>query len=229
MTAPIVLTVAGLLLAVAPGGVDLDLNAESVRELIEVTLAVVLFTVASSIGLRWFATNAALGTSIIEDERIPLGFRRVINVESGLNDGLATPIVAFLGLLLGFSVWFVFGAGVLAKVVELVTWQMVAYAVLSLTVLRMVPVAVPAIGLRLPWETVALAGWPGPRGLASIVFAILAFDDIGGEQGTLVLVVVAVTVAMSALAHGISAGPLATWFTGRHPVVDEAVSDPGPS
>lgn len=130
--------------------------------------------------------------------------------------------------------WFIFGAGVLAKVAGQVTWPMIAYGVLSLTVLRMLPVAIAGIGLGEKWDTVALAGWLGPRGLASIVFAILAFDDIGGEQGSFVLVVVAVTVAMSVLAHGLSAGPLAGWYAARHPVDPPAgaatpVSDPARS
>ncbi len=123
-----------------------------------------------------------------------------------------------MGMLLGLAVWFVFGAGVLAKIRDLVTWQMVLYALLSLTVIRMLPVAVAALGLRLPWDTVALAGWLGPRGLASIVFAILALDAIEGSDGVFVLATVSVTVALSVLAHGLTAGPLATWYSGRHPV-----------
>jgi NhaP-type Na+/H+ or K+/H+ antiporter len=124
-----------------------------------------------------------------------------------------------VGLLLGFAVWFIFGAGVLEPAMALITWPMVGYGVLALTVLRMLPVAVSAIGLGLRWDTVLLAGWLGPRGLASIVFAILAFDDVGPGEGTFVITTIAVTVAMSVLAHGLSAGPLATWYSRRHPVV----------
>jgi NhaP-type Na+/H+ or K+/H+ antiporter len=382
VTGPIALTLAGLL--VARGfGIDIRLESETVKELIELTLAIVLFSDASTIGARWFATewryparllgiglpltillgtlaalwifpgtdvwvafvvaaalaptDAALGTSIIEDERIPLNFRQVINVESGLNDGLATPVVTFaiagviaadegggssplgaalialaiavavgvllgaitgrataaaqragwalpalvpivplavalgsyalvvalggngfvaafvsgvafggtlkpeqhhermelteyVGLLLGFVVWFIFGAALLSRVLPDITWQIVAYAVLSLTVLRMLPVAISALGARQRWDTVALAGWLGPRGLASIVFAILALDDIGGEQGRFVVTVVAVTVALSVLAHGLSAGPLAGWYASRHPAEPRPVEPrPQPS
>jgi NhaP-type Na+/H+ or K+/H+ antiporter len=80
------------------------------------------------------------------------------------------------------------------------------------------PVALAAVGLHARWDTVLLVGWLGPRGLASIIFAILAADTIGGEAGDLVLTIVAVTVAMSVLAHGLSAGPLASWYSLRHPV-----------
>jgi NhaP-type Na+/H+ or K+/H+ antiporter len=127
-----------------------------------------------------------------------------------------------VGTLVGLAVWFVFGAGVLAHLGGLVTWQMVVYAVLSLTAVRMVPVAISALGLRLPWDTVALVGWLGPRGLASIVFAILALDAIEGSGGVFVLATVSVTVALSVLVHGLSAGPLATWFSRRHPVASSS-------
>jgi NhaP-type Na+/H+ or K+/H+ antiporter len=287
------------------------------------------------VGAALAPTDAALGVSIIENERIPLRLRQVVNVESGLNDGLVTPIVSFciaiaaataehvadrpfvaalselvIGVLagfaigavsgrillvarergwavpmlvpvapfvvaivtyllvveiggngfvaafvcgvgfgaatrrdgrshthegesngdadllefnhraaalLGYSVWFVFGESVLGSLTTTHVGMAVVYAVLSLTVLRMGPVALAALGLHARWDTVLLVGWLGPRGLASIIFAILAADTIGGEPGELVLTVVAVTVAMSVLAHGLSAGPLAAWYAKRHP------------
>jgi NhaP-type Na+/H+ or K+/H+ antiporter len=131
--------------------------------------------------------------------------------------------------LLGYAVWFVFGAGVLAAYVDLITWQTILYAVLSLTVVRMLPVAIASLGSGLPWDTVALTGWLGPRGLASIVFGILAADEIGGRDGQLVLSVVAVAVAMSVLAHGLSAGPLATWYSRRHPAAEDEVEPAQPA
>ena len=123
--------------------------------------------------------------------------------------------------LLGFAVWFVFGESVLGSLTADHLGAALGYAVLSLTVLRMVPVALSLIGMHLPWDTVALAGWLGPRGLASIIFAMLADDAIGGADGALVLTVVGTTVAVSVLAHGLSAGPLAVWYSARHPA-DEA-------
>ena len=105
----------------------------------------------------------------------------------------------------------------LSRIDVLTLPRVVIYAVLSLTVLRMGPVALSAVGLRLPWDTVALAGWLGPRGLASLIFALLAAESIGGPDGDFVVEVVAVTVALSVLAHGLSAGPLAAWYSRRHP------------
>jgi NhaP-type Na+/H+ or K+/H+ antiporter len=381
VTAPIVLTGCGFVAAhlLDAGG---NLANDRIRELIEVTLALVLFVDASSIAVHWFRTewryparllgiglpltivlgtvtasvmfpgndiwvlavvgaalaptDAALGVSIIENERIPLRLRQVINVESGLNDGLVTPVVSFCiaiaaasvddladhpfssallevatgvgvgfaigavagrlllvarergwavpalvpiapvvvavttyllvveiggngfvaafvcgvgfgaatrrasrttepvperdedddlldfshrtAALLGYAVWFVFGESVLGSLSTAHIGTALVYAVLSLTALRMLPVAVAAIGLHLPRDTVLLVGWLGPRGLASIIFAILAAERIGGEPGELVLTVVAATVAMSVLAHGLSAGPLAAWYSRRHPV-----------
>ena len=403
ITAPMVMTVAGFLSAelLHTGG---NLRDEVVRSLIEVTLAVVLFVDASSIGLQWFRTewryplrllgiglpltmlvgvlaamalfpgtdiwvlaviavalsptDAALGVSIIENERIPIGFRQLINVESGLNDGLATPVVSFciamaaasvdrladrpvasalieivvgtaigLGIgalsaagltaavdrglalrgllpvaplvvslvtylvvvrsggngfvgafvcgvgfgtvtrrqvrrlvqtpsaatsttspelvaaieaggveqlldftrlasqLLGFAVWFVFGDDVLASLGAARLGGALVYALLSLTLLRMLPVAIALLGLGWPKDTVLLTGWLGPRGLASLIFAILAAESIRGTDGEFVLTVVAATVGLSVFAHGLSAGPLGAWYADRHPVAGTDVAE----
>ena len=395
ITAPIVMTAAGLLASRILNGGGSNLDSESIRALIEITLSVVLFVDASSIAVGWFRTSwrfparllgiglpltillgigvaalmfpgtdiwllavvgaalaptdAALGVSIIENERIPLWFRQVINVESGLNDGLVTPVVSFciagaaaalgltghpvgaalveiavgvaLGLgiglgagralrwavardfaadafvavaplvvavatymlvvevggngfvaafvcgmgfgtawhpradnrdaevnaggsatsrepvefthltatLLGLAVWFVFGEFVLGALHPENVGRVVLYAVLSLTVLRMVPVAISLVGMRLPWDTVLLAGWLGPRGLASVIFAILAADTLAGSGGEVVLSIVGVTVALSVVAHGLSAGPLAAWYATRHPVDEPSPAVDSPS
>jgi sodium/hydrogen antiporter len=83
--------------------------------------------------------------------------------------------------------------------------------VLSLTVVRMLPVAISLLGSRVDWATVAFLGWFGPRGLASIVFALIALEDLHGVEGPIEEVVGAIglTVLLSVLAHGLSARPLA--------------------
>jgi NhaP-type Na+/H+ or K+/H+ antiporter len=58
-----------------------------------------------------------------------------------------------------------------------VTWSIALYAVLSLTVVRMIPVAIAMIGTGASRPTVAFLGWFGPRGLASIVFAVLVLEE----------------------------------------------------
>src|ERR1700729_2270154 len=94
---------------------------------------------------------------------------------------------------------------------EALTWQLALYAVLSLTVVRMAPVALALIGAKLGWPTVAFVGWFGPRGLASVVFALLALEELGSAADGAVAVIT-VTVLLSIVAHGATADPLATRY-----------------
>jgi NhaP-type Na+/H+ or K+/H+ antiporter len=383
VTAPIGLTLAGLALGSWPDApVSINLGAEQVRLVVEVTLALVLFTDASRISATWFEkppsritarllvvglpltialglllalplfpgeewvllavlaaalapTDAALGASVMEDKRVPRRIRDVINVESGLNDGLATPFVLFFLLLttaeeadtsvfraageavveiviavlvgaavgwvlgrllraadrsgwaipleqpilplaaaliayfvslaaggngfiaafaagvtfgttlrarkreqvmgfteqtadlLGFFVWFVFGAAFIRPALDSLTWQIVVYSVLSLTIVRMLPTALSLVRSGLDRDEVLLVAWFGPRGLASIVFGLIVLDELGSGDGeTLVQHVITITVALSVLAHGLSAGPLASRFARRHPQPTPSDSNP---
>jgi NhaP-type Na+/H+ or K+/H+ antiporter len=347
----------------------LDPEAESVKLIAEITLALVLFGDASSVdlnGLRRDAgpvvrllvpgllltivfgtvlalglfpgitlglalligaalapTDAALGQPVITDQRVPARIRRILNVESGLNDGIATPFVylalalaaaeatgaevsiggalqdgligavagitvgAAGGLLLlaadrrewtspasrqlavlalaigsylvalamggnGFIAAFVGGLafGVVTRqgaedavafteaqgsLLAIVVWTIfgitvggsliaggldvpaIAYAILSLTVVRMVPVALALVGCRFRPSTVAFIGWFGPRGLASIVFMIIAFEGLHGARQDTDVVVAAIgwTVLLSVVLHGITAVPLARRYGAR--------------
>jgi sodium/hydrogen antiporter len=85
----------------------------------------------------------------------------------------------------------------------------VVFAILALTVARMVPVALALVGSGLDKTTVAFVGWFGPRGLASVVFGLIAVDSLRPPAARLVLGAVTVTVALSVLLHGVSASPLA--------------------
>jgi sodium/hydrogen antiporter len=97
-----------------------------------------------------------------------------------------------------------FGALFLAPALAEVRWSMVAYALGSLTVIRMAPVAVALLGSKLARPTVAYIGWFGPRGLASIVFADLVATSGLPEQGRIVPVVM-LTVGLSVVLHGVTA------------------------
>jgi sodium/hydrogen antiporter len=290
--------------------------------------------VAAAIGAIVAPTDAALGAAILEDERVPAGVRRVLNVESGLNDGIATPFVnlflagaasaeavhgassaatavldllggaaigvgvglvgavllaqarrrhwsapgfqplAVLGLalfaysssvlagtngfvaafvagmafgtvfprhedeLLEFSqeagtlmsllVWFVFGAVMLVPGLEDASWRDLVFAILALSAVRMVPVALALAGTGLDRATVAFVGWFGPRGLASVVFGLIAVDTLAPADAKVALAAVTVTVALSVLLHGVTASPLAAGYgrvAGRlHPERPEHVS-----
>ena len=94
------------------------------------------------------------------------------------------------------------------------TWQIVVYALLSLTVIRMVPVAVALLGAHLGWPTVLFVGWFGPRGLASVVFALLALEELG-KDALPEVAVISVTVLLSVIAHGVTAEPLADRYAAR--------------
>ncbi len=84
------------------------------------------------------------------------------------------------------------------------------YAIASLTLIRMVPVAVALIGTRLRPATVAFTGWFGPRGLASVVFTLIAIEEFEHSGARATLVETATwTILFSVLLHGVSATPLA--------------------
>jgi sodium/hydrogen antiporter len=135
------------------------------------------------------------------------------------------------GELLNALTFLMFGAVLLGPALGVLDWSIVAYAVLSLTVVRMVPVALAMIGMRMRGTTVAFLGWFGPRGLASIVFVLLLVEDGSLAESALLQTVVGITVALSVLAHGLTAYPLAgayaSWFAGRskdHPTMTEATA-----
>ncbi|MCR8578192.1 cation:proton antiporter [Streptomyces sp. Isolate_219] len=269
------------------------------------------------VGAALAPTDAALGATMMVNPVVPAKIRRVINVESGLNDGIVTPLVvlalagvsaaehtagpdatghalvqlaigaaygAVIGLaagwllrttlrngwaaedfagagvlalsLLGYTsalaiggngfvaafvaglafgtthgapprvllyveqsgallsvlVWLVFGAVLLPEVFAHVTWQAVVYAVLSLTVIRMVPVALCLAGSGLDARTVGFIGWFGPRGLASIIFGLLAVEELTPAGARPVLPAIACTVLLSVVAHGLTSAPLANRY-----------------
>lgn len=275
---------------------------------------------AALIGAIVAPTDAALGAPILLDQRVPARVRRVLNIESGLNDGIATPFVnvflagavteeavhsagagsavlkiligagigagagaagaallnfttarrwsgpayrplAVLGLavlaysaavegggngfvaafagglafgsitpasqaavtgftgnageLMSLLVWFLFGAAMIVPAFEHLTWQDAIFAVLALTVVRMLPVAIALAGTHLDRSTVAFIGWFGPRGLASVVFALLAADSLDRASGQRVLAAVTLTVLASVVLHGVTASPFAARY-GAH-------------
>jgi sodium/hydrogen antiporter len=137
------------------------------------------------------------------------------------------PFVEETGALLSLLVWLAFGAVALVPAMTALTGPMVLYAILSLTIVRMVPVAVSLIGARLGRATVLLVAWFGPRGLASVVFALLALEELGRPTAGPAVAVIAITVLLSVVAHGATAEPLADWYAKR--LDQRAAGGPGPS
>jgi NhaP-type Na+/H+ or K+/H+ antiporter len=266
------------------------------------------------VGAALAPTDAALGAAVMSDHNVPRRIRQTLNVESGLNDGIATPVVlvaiagiavdrgvsgidgpgralvslalgavagcvvggaggalmrqarrrgwssdqfagpAVLGLALlaytgavlidanGFVAafiggsafgttagrggdkevyyveqtcnvasmlsWLMFGALAVPMLHHSVSWQLVVYSVCSLTAIRMLPVAVSLLGSSVDVPSVAFLGWFGPRGLASIVFALIALEDLHGVASE-VVVAICLTVLLSVVAHGLTARPFA--------------------
>jgi NhaP-type Na+/H+ or K+/H+ antiporter len=109
---------------------------------------------------------------------------------------------------LALLTWVVFGSAVLGQSLGYFSWQVVMYAVLSLTVVRMLPMFVALTGSGESTTSKLFLGWFGPRGLASIVFAVIVLNR-GVEGGGLLAMIVVCTVALSIVAHGFTANPLA--------------------
>ena len=102
----------------------------------------------------------------------------------------------------------VFGAVILGPVLDELTWRLVLYALLSLTLVRMLPVALAMLGTGARAPTMAFLGWFGPRGLASIVFGVILLDESNLPNEHLLLLGVTVTVGLSVYAHGLTAHPV---------------------
>ena len=113
------------------------------------------------------------------------------------------------GQLLTLLVFFAFGAAMLPEALPHITGSAILYALLSLTVVRMVPVALSLLGTGLRPTSIAFIGWFGPRGLASILFALLVVEEGSLESAPFLLTVVALTVLGSTFLHGLSAYPIA--------------------
>jgi NhaP-type Na+/H+ or K+/H+ antiporter len=110
--------------------------------------------------------------------------------------------------------WIIFGAAVVFDHPGEINWQVVVYAVGSLTVVRMLPVFLCLSGLGVRTDAKLFLGWFGPRGLASIVFLVIVVDENLPANDTIISVVVA-TVVLSILGHGLSANPLSNAFGAR--------------
>ena len=163
------------------------------RQIIPVTGAVIAYGIALALGgsgfIAAFVAGALFGLIARDDAARAMGFTD--------ETGAVLNSVTFL----------VFGAVLLGPELEHVTWQIVLYAVLSLTIVRMLPVAISLWGTHARRPTAAFIGWFGPRGLASIVFAVMVEDAGLAHAGTIVSACY-LTVGLSVLVHGLSATPL---------------------
>jgi NhaP-type Na+/H+ or K+/H+ antiporter len=168
--------------------------SESWLQIVPVAGAVLAFPLAEEIGGSGFIA-AFVGGMVFG------GIRRRAGGEVGY-------LMEEAGALLGAATFIVFGAVLLGPAIGDATWQVFLYVVLSLTVVRMAPVAIAMLGTGARRPTVAFLGWFGPRGLASIVFALMVLEEGGLPGEGIVLSTAFVAVALSVLAHGITAAPM---------------------
>ena len=119
------------------------------------------------------------------------------------------------GQLLVLLVFLLFGTSMIWPVLMHSTWPYLIYAVLSLTVIRFVSVAIALIGSRLKWPSYLFLGWFGPRGLASILFAILVVRQSNSEASHEIFRIAMLTVLLSVFLHGLSAWPASKWYARR--------------
>lgn len=166
---------------------------ESWRQLPVIVLAVSCFAVAQVLGGSGFiaAFTGGLLFGAIAKEHKP----KLLLAAEGTGDTLA------------LLTWVVFGAAVIGHSIDQISWQVVLYSLLSLTLVRMLPVFLVLAGMNLRTDEKLFMGWFGPRGLASIVFAVIVLNEHlpGGE--TIALTAVC-TIVLSVVLHGLSANPL---------------------
>jgi NhaP-type Na+/H+ or K+/H+ antiporter len=194
-----------------------DLIAGSWRQVIPIAGATLAYATAAALGGSGFiAAFVAGGVFRAVSDRDPTDLTRLTEE---------------IGELLGGVTFLIFGAVLLGPALTHLTWRVVLYALLSLTVVRMLPVAIAMLGSGASRTTVAFLGWFGPRGLASIVFALIVVEESDLPQTPTILVVTYFTVGLSVLLHGISAAPFAKryarWYEShRDDVRDSMESGP---
>ncbi|MFI8961955.1 cation:proton antiporter [Streptomyces sp. NPDC053493] len=125
-------------------------------------------------------------------------------------------LVHDVGQLLALAVWYAFGALTTQVFAGGLTAQLLAYAVLVLVVARFVPVLASLAGSGFSRAERVAIGWFGPRGVTSIVFAVLAYLQLRADDAAFVVNVTAATVLLSVIVHGVTGEPVGRWFA-RHP------------
>jgi NhaP-type Na+/H+ or K+/H+ antiporter len=129
-------------------------------------------------------------------------------------------LVDEVGDVLNGVTFLIFGAVLLGPALGDLSWELALYAILSLTIVRMLPVAIAMLGTGARAATLGFMGWFGPRGLASIVFALIVVEESHLPHEQAIVLAIYLTVGLSVLLHGTTAAPLAArygrWYA-AHP------------
>jgi NhaP-type Na+/H+ or K+/H+ antiporter len=126
------------------------------------------------------------------------------------------------GEAMALLTWIAFGVGALAQILPRLGWMALLYAVLSLTVIRMGPVLLCLAGSGMRIAEKLFIAWFGPRGLATVVFAVIVLNEklLGNDT---IIAVAGGTVLMSIIAHGLSATPLVAAIAARSAAAPKTV------
>jgi NhaP-type Na+/H+ or K+/H+ antiporter len=174
--------------------------SETWRQLPVVALAVVCFAVAQSVGgsgfIACFAGGMLFGWIAKENRH------KLLVAAEGTGDTLA------------LITWVIFGAAVIGQSSGVFSWDAVIYALLSVTVIRMLPVFLVLTGTGLRVDEKLFMGWFGPRGLASIVFGVIVLNE-SLPGGTTITMTAVFTILFSVIGHGLSANPLSSALAAR--------------
>jgi len=138
------------------------------------------------------------------------------NFNKGLRENVENFVESESELLILIS-FMVFGLTFIPATIEFWDYKILLYSLLSLTILRMIPVAISLIGTKLDFATVLFIGWFGPRGIASILYVLMIVNQVSSiKTYETIYAVVTVTVLLSVFLHGISAGPLVNLYGKNH-------------
>jgi NhaP-type Na+/H+ or K+/H+ antiporter len=178
--------------------------------------------------LAYGTANALGGSGFIAAFVAGITFRAAIKRDPADMNLLTEEV----GSVLNGITFVLFGAILLGPALGELTWELALYAILSLTVVRIVPVAIAMLGTHARRPTLAFLGWFGPRGLASIVFAVILIEESDLPHESLIVLAIYLTVGLSVFAHGLTASPLADryarWFE-RHPRDDAPPLESAPA
>jgi NhaP-type Na+/H+ or K+/H+ antiporter len=171
---------------------------------------------AAGAALAYGTASALDGSGFIAAFVAGMVFRAVIKRDPGEMNRLTDEV----GSVLNGVTFVIFGAILLGPALGELDWKLALYAVLSLTVVRVLPVAIAMLGTHARLPTLGFMGWFGPRGLASIVFAVIIVEESQLPHEHLIVLAIYLTVGLSVFAHGLTAAPLADryadWFQ-SHP------------
>ncbi|HEY2869929.1 MAG TPA: sodium:proton antiporter [Gaiellales bacterium] len=184
---------------------------------------------AAGAGLAYGTADALGGSGFIAAFVAGVAFRLAL----GRDPERLNRLTEEVGDVLNGVTFILFGAILLGPALTALSWQLVLYAVLSLTLVRMLPVAIAMWGTHAGPPTLGFLGWFGPRGLASIVFAVIVVEESRLPHEHLIVLAVYVTVGLSVVAHGVTAGPLASryaaWYEAhpeeKRPAMESAATE----